>query len=254
MHRHVRIVHRAPPQTSQKQGRHREVSEKHKNSTKSAPRQRPGTPTRASGVPQGTQKEASRAQKTPQKEYSGAPAAPKSSKTHTLDVSERKDKTTPKLHNESRRAPKERPVRPVGAQERSKRGPKGRQGHPRGSIVAPGPPKTAPKWRSGGERKSVLKAAAYKNWRNSILHIIYHTSRTSATPKIITFSSHLGSKIDAKTDPRTRHPKKTPKMHTEGTKMSTIELQESAGTVRPGPREPQRAPKRPQESRNSSQK
>ena len=71
-----------------------------------------------------------------------------------MDVSERREKTDPKLHNESQRAPKERPVRAAGAQERSKRDPKGRQGHPRGSIVATGPPKTAPKWRSKRERKS----------------------------------------------------------------------------------------------------
>ena len=107
MHRHVRIAHRAPPQIAQKQGRHREVSQKHKNSTESAPRQRQGTPTRASGAAHGTQEEASRAQKTPRKQYSGALAVPKCSKTHTLATSQRKDKTHPKPLRESQRAPNE---------------------------------------------------------------------------------------------------------------------------------------------------
>ena len=65
MHRHVRITHRAPPQIAQKQGRHREVFQKHKNSTESAARERHAAPTRASGAAQGIQEEVSRAQKTP---------------------------------------------------------------------------------------------------------------------------------------------------------------------------------------------
>ena len=182
MHRHVRIAHRAPPQIAQKQGRHREVSQKHKNSIESALRERQGTPTRASGAAQGTQEEASRAQKTPQKQYSGALAVPKCSKTHTLATSQRKDKTHPKPLRESQRAPNEGPVTPTGAQESSKRGSKGRQGHPRGSIVAPSPSKMIPKWRSKGVRKTVEKVIPKENTRISILHTIYHTSRTSDTP------------------------------------------------------------------------
>ena len=131
MHRHVQIA--------QKQGRHREVSQKHKNSTESAPRERQGTPTRASGAALGTHKEASRAQKTPRRQYSGALAVPKCSKTHTLATSQRQHKTHPKLQRESQRAPNEGPVRPTAAQESSKRGSKGRQGHRKGSVVAPAP-------------------------------------------------------------------------------------------------------------------
>ena len=135
------VAHRAPSQIAQKQGRHREVSQKHKNSIESAPRERQGTPTRVSGAARGTREEASRAQRTPRKQYSGALAVPKCSKTHTLATSQRQDKTHPKLQRESQRAPNEGPVGPTAAQESSKRGFKGSQGHPRGSIVAPPPPK-----------------------------------------------------------------------------------------------------------------
>ena len=144
MHRQVRIAHRAPPQVAQKQGRHREVSQKHQNTTESAPRERQGTPTMASGAAQGTQEEASRAQKTPRKQYSGALAVPKS-KTYTLATSQRQEKTHPKLPRASQRAPNEGPMRPTSAQESSKRGSKGRQGHPKGSIVAPSPPQNGTK-------------------------------------------------------------------------------------------------------------
>ena len=51
MRRRVRIVYRAPPQISQKQGRHREVSKKPKNTTESAPKQRPGDPQGGQGHP-----------------------------------------------------------------------------------------------------------------------------------------------------------------------------------------------------------
>ena len=159
MDRHVRIAHRAPPQIAQKQGRHREVSQKLKNSTESASRERQGTPTRASGAAQGIHEEASRAQKPPRKQYSGALPVPKCSKTHTLATSQRKDKTHPKPLRESQRAPNEGPVRPTGAQESSKRA--------RREYSGAQAPKMTPKWRFKGVRKTVEKAIPKEN---TILH------------------------------------------------------------------------------------
>ena len=167
-----------------KQHRKKADSERSPQNTKIAPRAHPES---ARGHPQGaangTHKEASRAQKNPRKQYSGALAVPKCSKTHTLATSQRQEKTHPKLPKASQRAPKEGPMRPTGAQESSKRGSKGPQGHPRESIVAPGPPKMAPKWRLKGEQKRVEKATTQENTRISLLHTIYHTWRTSDTPE-----------------------------------------------------------------------
>ena len=56
--------------------------------------------------------------------------------------------------------------------------------------------------------KTVEKVIPKSNTRISIHHTIYHTSRTSDPPKIIIFSFMLGSKIEAKTDSRKRHPQK----------------------------------------------
>ena len=81
--------------------------------------------------------------------------------------------------------------------------------------------------------------------------MIYYTSRTSATPKIVDFTSHSGSKFDEKTGTPNGHPKQRQKTSTEGTKKGPREPQKTPKEHRESAREPPGAPREPKLTKKS---
>ena len=91
----------------------------------------------------------------------------------------------------------------------------------------------------------------HKNTKNSILSIIYYTSRTSTTPKIVDFTSHSGSKFYEKNGNSKRTPQKETETSTEGTKKGPREPQKTPKEHRESAREPPGAPREPKLTKKS---